>query len=211
MEYQTIMEIMGYSASIIVALSLMMKSIVKLRWFNLAGALLMSVYGFFIRSLPVGFLNLFIALVDIYFLWQIYLIKEYYKLLLLPEDTEYLKYFLNFYKEDIKIFFPSFEYKKSEDTIRIFILRNTVPAGLLIGEKAENDTFEIDIEYAVPEHRDKEIGHYIYHKNEKFFKDRGFMRFKTKVSNKSFEQYVKSMGFILHDNGFYIKEISKKW
>ena len=51
----------GYAASLMVAVSLMMSSIVKLRWFNLVGATMFSTYGFIIGSLPVGFLNLFLA------------------------------------------------------------------------------------------------------------------------------------------------------
>ena len=55
----------GYAASIVVAISLTMSSIVKLRWFNLTGAMMFSSYGFIIGALPVGFLNLFIVVINV--------------------------------------------------------------------------------------------------------------------------------------------------
>ena len=55
----------GYAASVVVAISLMMSSIVKLRWFNLTGATMFSAYGFVIGAWPVGFLNLFIVAINI--------------------------------------------------------------------------------------------------------------------------------------------------
>ena len=58
----------GYTASVIIVLSMMMNSIVKFRWINLFGALLFSTYGFLIGAIPVGILNGIIVLVDIYYL-----------------------------------------------------------------------------------------------------------------------------------------------
>ena len=55
----------GYAASVVVAISLMMSSIVKLRWLNLTGATMFSSYGFIIGALPVGFLNLFIVVINV--------------------------------------------------------------------------------------------------------------------------------------------------
>ncbi len=63
-----ILEWIGYAASVIIALSMTMNSIVKFRWINLAGAITFSAYGFLIGALPVGFLNGFIVCVDIFFI-----------------------------------------------------------------------------------------------------------------------------------------------
>ena len=62
------MDYLGYAASLIVLISLLMSSIKKLRWINLAGALLFGIYGFMIQSLPTGFMNLGIVIIDIYYL-----------------------------------------------------------------------------------------------------------------------------------------------
>ncbi|HCG8755870.1 TPA: YgjV family protein [Vibrio parahaemolyticus] len=61
-------EILGYAASIMVAISLTMKDIVKLRIFNFIGCALFTAYGLMIDSWPVVLTNGFIACVNVYFL-----------------------------------------------------------------------------------------------------------------------------------------------
>lgn len=72
MDTAYVFEMLGYSASVLVAISLMMQSVVKLRTINLVGAILFSVYGVVIGAFPVAFLNGFIAIVNIYYLHQMY-------------------------------------------------------------------------------------------------------------------------------------------
>ncbi|MGC9403173.1 YgjV family protein [Vibrio genomosp. F10 str. 9ZC157] len=61
-------EILGYAASIMVAISLTMKDIVRLRVLNFIGCGLFTAYGLMIDSMPVVITNGFIACVNIYFL-----------------------------------------------------------------------------------------------------------------------------------------------
>ncbi|MFA0084791.1 hypothetical protein BCU70_02905 [Vibrio sp. 10N.286.49.C2] len=61
-------EILGYAASIMVAISLTMKDIVKLRVLNFIGCALFTAYGLAIDSMPVVVTNGFIACVNVYFL-----------------------------------------------------------------------------------------------------------------------------------------------
>ncbi|MDN3611571.1 YgjV family protein [Vibrio ostreicida] len=63
-----VIEILGYAASIMVAISLTMKDIVKLRVINFIGCLLFTVYGLMIDAWPVVVTNGFIACVNVYFL-----------------------------------------------------------------------------------------------------------------------------------------------
>ncbi|MFZ9847905.1 MAG: YgjV family protein [Flavobacteriales bacterium] len=59
-------EIIGYVAMICVAISLSLKNIKQLRYWNLAGALMFVFYGIIIDSWPVVILNAFLAVVNIY-------------------------------------------------------------------------------------------------------------------------------------------------
>jgi len=67
-----------------------MRSIVKFRWINLLGASTFSIYGFLIGALPIGILNGFIALIDIYFLYSTYSKKEVFQTLEVHADNKYL-------------------------------------------------------------------------------------------------------------------------
>jgi len=62
------LEFLGYLASTLVAISLMMRSLTKLRVINLSGSLLFTIYGFSIGAYPVAALNAFIVLVNIFYL-----------------------------------------------------------------------------------------------------------------------------------------------
>ncbi|QLE84207.1 MULTISPECIES: YgjV family protein [Shewanella] len=72
MDNATIWEWVGYLASVVVAISLMMSNIKKLRWWNLIGAALFVAYGLAIGAIPVALVNFFIVLIDIYYLVKIY-------------------------------------------------------------------------------------------------------------------------------------------
>jgi len=67
-----LIEYVGYLASILIGVSMFMKDIVKLRFINLVGAILFTVYGFIIKSYPVAIVNLIISFTNIYYLFKIY-------------------------------------------------------------------------------------------------------------------------------------------
>ena len=75
MEAINAVEIIGYFASIMVAISLTMKNIIWLRWLNFVGCTLFVIYGVFISAWPVAGMNAFVAGINIYHLIKIYRAK----------------------------------------------------------------------------------------------------------------------------------------
>ena len=65
------LELYGYLGSALIAISLMMSDIRKLRWINLVGAGSFASYGLLIGSWPVAILNGFIVLIDVVHLWHL--------------------------------------------------------------------------------------------------------------------------------------------
>jgi hypothetical protein len=191
-------EWIGYLGSVIVAISLTMSSIKKLRWFNLAGGTVFSIYGFFIHAYPVGLLNLFIVITDLYYLYKIYVQKEAFKTLLVSSDDVYLDYFLDFYQADIQAFFPKFNKSivknTSQDLFIMLLLRNAVVAGVVIGFK-NNDTLDLQIDYVTAPFRDLRPGDFIYKKNIELFKQQGFKKIECETENHAHQKYLKKMGF----------------
>ncbi|CAM4063982.1 MULTISPECIES: YgjV family protein [Shewanella] len=76
MDTATIWEWVGYLASVVVAISLMMSNIKKLRWWNLIGAALFVAYGLAIGALPVALVNFFIVLIDAFYLVKLYQVSK---------------------------------------------------------------------------------------------------------------------------------------
>lgn len=195
-------EWIGYGASVLVAISLLMSSIIRLRWYNLIGSVLFSLYGFAIGALPVAIINTFIVFINIYYLYKLYSGKESFKIMEISNDDNYLLNFFSHYKDDIKKFFPDFHPNLDSGAIAFTVLRNMVPAGIFVGKKLNDDTLFIILDYVTPEYRDFKIGYYIFVDNKNYFIDKGYKRFSTYASNEIHERYLKKMGFVeINENG----------
>lgn len=70
-----LIEVYGYVGSVLIAVSLMMSNIFRLRWINLVGAGMFASYGAIIQAWPVAVLNGFIVLIDVYHLARLYRAK----------------------------------------------------------------------------------------------------------------------------------------
>ena len=67
------MEILGWCATILVAVSFLFKNIVTLRLVNSLSCMLWLVYGFFLHSYPVITVNVIILIIQGYWLIKIWL------------------------------------------------------------------------------------------------------------------------------------------
>ncbi|MEG0309009.1 MAG: YgjV family protein [Clostridium sp.] len=68
----SLVEWLGYLASVLIAISMFMKNIAKLRFINLIGCLLFAIYGFVIGAYPVAILNTLIVFVNLYYLYGLF-------------------------------------------------------------------------------------------------------------------------------------------
>ena len=206
----SILQWIGYIASVIIALSMTMSSILKFRWINLAGALTFSLYGFLIGALPVGFLNAFIALVDIYYLNAIYSKKEVFETLEVRPDNKYLIRFLQFHDKDIQHFFPGFTYKPEMNTITFFILRDMAVAGVFLAHREKDHCLSVGLDYVIPEYRDFKNGKFIYLRLRNKFIGDGFTKVIAEGNSIKYVKYLKKLGFTQNEGGRYEKLLDLK-
>ncbi|MTI71484.1 MAG: YgjV family protein [Firmicutes bacterium] len=204
-------EWLGYLASLIVLVSLLMSSIIKLRWINLLGSSIFSLYGFLIGSFPVGFMNLGISIINIYYLIKIYSSNEYFKILPIESNSQYLNYFLDFYKEDIKKHINLAKLNIEDFDISFYILRDMVPAGIFLARKYNETTLKVELDFVIPEYRDFKIGNYIYVNNKDFFLKNNYHKLVDFSSNEKHIKYLKKMGFkeeLENEKKYFIKSIN---
>ena len=205
----TTLQIVGYVASGIIALSMTMNSIVKFRWINLVGATTFATYGYLLGALPVGLLNTFIVSVDIFYLLRIYTKKEIFETLEVRGDNKYLLRFLEFYDKDIQKQFPGFVYKPEMNTVSFFILRNMMVAGLFLAHRKDGNILNVGLDYVIPQYRDYKNGKYIYHRLRDKFKADGFetIMFSGEISPQH-EKYLKKLDFKDSQKRVYVKKIN---
>ena len=184
----------GYAASLMVAVSLMMSSIIKLRWINLVGSAMFSTYGFVIGSLPVGFLNLFIVVINVVNLLRMYREKDDFRIMSLSGDSEYLDYFLQCHRSEIEKYFPLFNFLERGERSAFYLIKNSIPIGLLIGHRQDEDTLLIELDYVGAQFRDFKMGSFVYRNNE-FFLSQGYNVLKAPATGGGHDAYLEKMGF----------------
>jgi hypothetical protein len=195
MNSQLVLEIVGYVASVLVAISLMMSSILRLRLINLVGSAAFTVYGALIGAYPVATVNAIIVLINLYYLRQMLTSREFFKLLRVQPDSEYLHAFLGFHKDEIARFVPGFTYRVEGDQLVFFVLRDMVPAGLFIGERRGDGVLRVVLDFVIPQYRDFKTGRYLFSAQAEFFRELGITEIQSAPGSKVHTEYLRRMGF----------------
>lgn len=201
-------ELIGYIGSILVAISLMMKSLLRLRIINLIGALFFTLYGVLLGAYPVAFLNGIIVCIDLYYLMQMWRQKDFFTFLEVSPNGKYLNAFVDFYKDDILDIIPSYRHDPEDDLLCFFILRNMIPAGLFIA-KIQGEEAHIRLDYVIPNYRDFQVARFIFEDNAAFFRQRGIYRFVSDGGSPIHRNYLQKMEFV-NQGDRYVHEVGKK-
>lgn len=207
MDSHLFLQVLGYVASVLVAASLMMKSLLRLRLINLVGAGLMATYGLLIHAWPVAVLNGTIVLVDLYYLNQMWRQRDYFKLLAVAHDSEYLRGFVAFHRDDISDFIPGYAFESDPAQHHLLVLRNMVPAGLLILQPEANSA-RVKLDFVIPGYRDFGVGRFLFDENAAWFRERGISRLESDPGAPKHAQYLERMGF-RREGDVYIRELGR--
>ena len=201
-------ELIGYLGSILVAISLMMKSLLRLRIINLVGALFFTLYGILLGAYPVAFLNGIIVCIDLYYLFQMWRQKDFFTFLEVSPQGKYLNAFVDFHRDDILEIIPTFTPPADDDLLCFFILRNMMPAGLFMA-KVQGEEAQVLLDYVTPNYRDFQVARFIFEENAAFFRARGIRRFVSDGGSAIHRKYLEKMEFVNH-GGTYVHEIGGK-
>jgi hypothetical protein len=191
------LEVFGTVASLVIALSLMMKNLKRLRLINLAGSLLFAVYGFGIGSLPVLLVNAFIVAIDLWYLVRMRTDRAAFSLLHIGSgDSEYLKAFIAHHESDMKRFSPGFTAESVQGYESVFVLRDTVPASLALFKRRGEGVFELLLDYAVPAYRDYKSADYFFTAIANDLAGAREARFYERTAAPAHMAYLKKLGFV---------------
>lgn len=192
-----IAEVIGYLASVLIVVSVTRTSILKLRLYGLAGSVVFTVYGVSLGAWPIVATNLVIIIIHLAFLSRLRSkTHEFFRTLEVDPDSHYMLDFLKFYAEEIKRFQPEFEYKPAEDQVRVFILRDMIPAGLLIGQRCRDHSFEVSLDFVIPQYRDFQVARFLYSSRSGVFHDPECRTIWTLPGEDAHRVYLERTGFV---------------
>jgi GNAT superfamily N-acetyltransferase len=196
MDKQLVYEVIGYAGSALIIVSVLQQSILKLRVVGLIGSVTFFTYGLLIAAYPIAAVNLIVGGIHVYYLHQ--LVRrphEVFSVLHVDRGSKQLEHFLEFH-DDISQHAATDALDSSHPGwFAAFVLKDTQPAGLIIGEHNDDGTVEIKLDYVTPQYRDFKIGQYLYSHESGVFRDTSFREAWTVPHPDSDETYFKRLGF----------------
>ncbi len=195
MEKHLALELLGYGASALIAVSLMMGSIKRLRIINLVGASGFAIYGLCIHAYPVAVLNSLIVCVNLYHLRRLLRAKQVYHLLEVWPDSDFLAHFLKFYAAEIQRVLPGFAFAPRAGQLAVFILRDCTPVGVFIAESETPEKYRALLDFVIPRYRNLHIGKFLFIEQAEIFRQRGIKEIVIKPRTKEFGAYLWEIGF----------------
>ena len=188
-------EIVGYLASLLVALAYFMKSTYKLRLVGLVGAVVFVAYGVLLTSWPLILVNLLIAVTNLYYLYILHTKKDLFEIMEIADlNSPLLHRFLRFYRDDINQWFPRFDLPAIERPKVAFIFRDLVPVGLFVCYLKGCDLV-VALDYVIPGYRDFQNGEFLFNRQHYFFRKTGASRCLAQPQNGKYLKYLKKVGF----------------
>ena len=198
MDTKLILELIGYAGSLLVIVSMLMTSVVKLRIINTIGSVIFCGYALAIHSYPTAAMQVCLIIINIVNLYKLNNTKKQYSAVNVSSTDGFLYYFLCANEKDIKRYFPNFSAAEKDDTI-FMITCGQIPAGVFIAKDNGDGSFNVRLDYTTPAYRDCSAGKFIYN----HLKLIGIRKVLAETKIPAHEKYLHKMGFSQdRDSGF---------
>lgn len=192
MTTETFIQAMGYFSTVLILISFLMTSVVKLRLFNLIGSVIFVIFAFLTKSYPTAIMNIGLCLINIYFLIRLARSRSLTLHLPIALDSAYLREFLKLYRDDIRVYFPNFDPESGENDTAYFVYYDMNPVGLILGRRKEGGVLDVDLDYTIPKYRDASVGRYLY---PQLLGEEGFAALELRSASEKHRSYLEKMGF----------------
>lgn len=200
MNTHMLIEAFGYLGSILVVISMLMTSVMKLRIINTTGSVIFATYAFIIHSYPTAFMNVALVLINLYNMKRLSKNSKHYHLMEGTPTDSFTKFFLDEHHADIHEYFPRFTGVEADQTVLVTFCDDT-PAGILVGTQY-GDAMDITLDYTTPVYRDCSAGEYLFNT----LKARGIKTLRCSRGAQEHKDYLSKMGFV-NENGLLIKQL----
>lgn len=191
MDIRIILELIGYTGSLLVIVSMLMTSVVKLRVINTIGSVIFCGYALAIHSYPTAAMQICLIIINIINLRKLNNTKKEYAAVGTKADDGFLAHFLFENSSDIKKFFPDFSAPSAGDKI-FLITCGQVPAGVFIAQDDGKGALTVKLDYTTPAYRDCSAGKFLY----THLQHLGIKKILAETKIPAHEKYLHKMGFL---------------
>lgn len=199
--------LIGYAASVLLAISLLVTNELRFRWLNLSGCLAFIVYGTMINAFPIIVTNTILLLINAFYLVKTYRTRENFDLLAFAPGDPFIAKFLSFYANDIENYYPGFQLVPGPRQVSFAVLRDMVIANVFVAEVLPDGTAEVRINYTVPKYRDYKVGTFLFRKEKQYLTGQGIQRILYRsVASQAHQRFLRKMGFD-QQNGYWVKTL----
>lgn len=198
-----IAQILGYSASLLLAISLLVNNDIRFRWINSSANVCFITFGVVFQVWPVIITNTILLVINLWSLRKIYRRSEKFDLIDISRDSGLVSKFLEFYTKDVQDYFPGFQLEKANGNLHFVVLRDLVIANLFMAQLDEKGQATVAINYTVPKYRDYKVGRFLFEEGNHYLLQKGVKKIVyDKVENEEHLDFLKKMGF---------SEVGGKW
>lgn len=188
-------EVLGWVGSAILVVSLLQTRVLRLRWINLVGCIVLIGYNAVVGVWPMVGLNVVLAIINVVYLWRMLRTRhdaDAYTVLEVEPDDRYLGHVLGVHGEDIARYNPGFADDPAAEHSAFLVLQGDETVGVVLARDAGEGTAEIVLDWVTPSHRDFSPGEFVYRESGLFAR-RGFTRVLSPAGMRS--PYYERIGF----------------
>ncbi|MBR3251938.1 MAG: YgjV family protein [Erysipelotrichaceae bacterium] len=197
MSKEFIIELIGYLGSLLVLISFITTSVVKLRVINTIGSIIFTIYALIIRSYPTAIMNAVIIFINIHYLYRMLKTEKEYDVVKMESDDSFVRYFIDHNKTELDKYFDSIDPARWNCVYVAFA--DERPVGLTAGY-LDNGTLDLLLDFTCPEYRDFSIGDRVFKKLD----EDGIRKVVFDCNPEVFTGYFEKFNFVYED-GKYIK------
>lgn len=199
MDPKFVLELVGYLGSVLVVVSMLMTSVVKLRLINTVGSVISVVYALLVHAYPLALMNVCLIVINVINLRKLLATQKEFEIVVGNGAESMVRSFLEKHHEDILKFFPDYDGSTDDNDVVFMVCCNGTPAGVLVGNDMQNGFVTVEIDYSAPAYRNCAVGRYLYeHLPEHGVNALMFTDNKTDAH----VDYLTKMGFEEDENGF---------
>lgn len=187
-------EVLGWTGSTILVVSLLQARVLRLRLINLIGSAVLLSYNAIIEVWPMVGLNAVLCLINLVYLWKMLRARHdaaAYTVLEVEPDDRYLQHVLRVHGQDIARYNPRFGGVAADQHAYLVVLGDET-VGVVLTRDAGEGTAEIVLDYVTQRHRDFSPGEFVFRESGLFAR-RGYRQVLSPAGMKN--PYYQRIGF----------------